>query len=126
MEHDEIHQDKDIKTDDGPEPSMEENLKVIEEIRINMKSTVADNIKAALQIHHGGDDGFVPAEVVEKLQNALKEAGVDYNFYSYPGAVHGFTRPSAGSDKESGIAYDKSADVKSWDRMKEFLDAKLN
>ena len=86
----------------------------------------ADNIKAALQIHHGGDDGFVPAEVVEKLQNALKEAGVDYNFYSYPGAVHGFTRPSAGSDKESGIAYDKSADVKSWDRMKEFLDAKLN
>lgn len=86
----------------------------------------AGNIQAAMQIHHGADDGFIPAEVVEQLQAALKDAGVEYNFYSYPGAVHGFTRPSAGSDKESGIAYDESADAKSWERMKEFLDAKLN
>ena len=63
---------------------------------------------------------------IEPCKAALKDAGVEYNFYSYPGAVHGFTRPSAGSDKESGIAYDESADAKSWERMKEFLDAKLN
>ncbi len=85
----------------------------------------AEKIKAAMQIHHGGDDGFIPEDVVNNLKSTLDEAGVEYNFYSYPGAVHGFTRPGAGSDKESGIAYNKEADVKSWDRMKEFLDAKL-
>lgn len=85
----------------------------------------AGDIKAALQIHHGGDDGFIPQEVVENLKKTLEDAGVDYQFYAYPGAVHGFTRPSAGDDKKSGIAYNKDADVKSWERMKEFFDKHL-
>lgn len=90
----------------------------------NLESDAA-NIQAAMQIHHGADDGFIPAEVVEGLKNTLDEAGVKYQFHEYPGAVHGFTRPSAGDDKESGIAYNKDADVKSWQRMKEFLDKEL-
>ncbi|MEQ8352813.1 MAG: dienelactone hydrolase family protein [Leptospiraceae bacterium] len=84
-----------------------------------------ENIKASIQIHHGSDDGFVPSEVVNNLKSNLEKAGVDFKFFSYLGAVHGFTRASAGNDKESGIAYNKEADEKSWERMTEFLDSEL-
>ncbi|MCB1164587.1 MAG: dienelactone hydrolase family protein [Leptospiraceae bacterium] len=85
----------------------------------------AGKIKAAMQIHQGADDGFVPKETIETLKKTLDEANVNYTFFSYPGAVHGFTRPTAGSDKSTGIAYDPEADKLSWKRMTEFLEKTL-
>ncbi len=85
------------------------------------KPEAAANIKAKMLIHHGADDGFIKPEAVEGFQQALEDAGVDFEFVSHPGAVHGFTRASAGSDNSTGIAYNEAADKKSWQSMKDFF-----
>jgi dienelactone hydrolase len=86
----------------------------------------AKKTKAKLAIHHGGDDKFIPAATVTGLQKTLKDAGVKFEFHSYPGAVHGFTRASAGTaHKAMGIAYDEKADKESWEKTKTFLKASL-
>jgi carboxymethylenebutenolidase len=46
-------------------------------------------IKAAVLVHHGGEDARLVAAWPE-YENALKAAGVRYEGYIYPGAVHGF------------------------------------
>ena len=52
----------------------------------------------------------------------MKDAGIDYEFASYAGAVHGFTNPDNGTDNSKGAAYNKEADMKSWDAMKTFFN----
>jgi dienelactone hydrolase len=54
----------------------------------------------------------------------MKSAGVDFQFISYPGAVHSFTNPEAdelGKKYNMPIAYNAQADKKSWDELKKFL-----
>jgi carboxymethylenebutenolidase len=46
-------------------------------------------IKAAVLVHHGGEDARLVAAWPE-YENALKAAGVKYEGHIYPGAVHGF------------------------------------
>src|SRR6187399_1285218 len=46
-------------------------------------------IKAAVLVHHGGEDARLVAAWPE-YENALKAAGVPYEGHIYPGAVHGF------------------------------------
>ncbi len=81
----------------------------------------ANRIKTKLLIHHGAEDKFIPAKKVEQFREALKKANVDLTFVSHKGAVHGFTRWSAGNDKSTGIAYNKEADESSWKSMQQFF-----
>lgn len=86
----------------------------------------AKKIKAKIAIHHGGDDKFIPEKNVDQIQKSLKEAGVKFEFHTYPGAVHAFTRPAAGTEhKAHGMAYDAPADKLSWERLVEFLKVSL-
>ncbi len=88
----------------------------------NLESGVS-NVKAPIQIHHGADDSFTPAEQVNAMKTTLEEAeNVKLEWYEYPGAVHAFTVEAAGDDPSDGLAYNKAADEKSWARMKEFLN----
>jgi len=52
----------------------------------------------------------------------MKDAEVKYDLIMYPGAVHSFTQKSAGNDNSKGAAYNKEADVQSWEAMKAFLE----
>jgi dienelactone hydrolase len=81
----------------------------------------AKNIKAKVQVHHGANDNFVPPEVVAAFQKEMRDANVDWMLTSYGGAVHSFTVKEAGSDPSKGMAYNESADRRSWDAMKAFL-----
>jgi dienelactone hydrolase len=36
-------------------------------------------------------------------------------------AVHGFTNPEHGNDPSKGAAYNKEADMRSWEAMKQFF-----
>ena len=83
----------------------------------------AKKVRSKLLIHHGADDRFIPQETVEKFQEILKIEKVDFEFVSHEGAVHGFTRWSAGNDTSTGIAYNKKADESSWASMKIFLES---
>jgi dienelactone hydrolase len=52
---------------------------------------------------------------------AIGYCSVDYRLIRYPGAVHSFTVPQAGSDPSSGMAYNAQADAQSWQELVDFL-----
>ena len=51
----------------------------------------------------------------------MREAGADWKFVAYSGAVHAFTQKMAGDDPSKGAAYNKEADERSWEDMKVFF-----
>lgn len=81
----------------------------------------ANNIKGPVLVMHGADDPNVPPKEVEAFKKEMKDANVKLTFIAYPGAVHAFTNPAAGSDNSKGAAYNKDADEKSWQAFEKFL-----
>lgn len=77
--------------------------------------------KAKVLVLHGAVDPYVPAEQVAAFEKEMNEAGVDYQFVAYSGAVHSFTHKEAGDDPSKGSAYHESADRRSWAAMKAFF-----
>jgi dienelactone hydrolase len=84
---------------------------------------LADNkrIRATLTICTGAEDGFLPADELQRFHAQMKAAGVDYQVASYAGAVHSFTNPGADAYKIPGVAYDAKADARSWSLMRSAL-----
>lgn len=81
----------------------------------------AKNIKAQVQIFHGGIDPFVSAEEVNAFKKEMDDAKVTYQFTAFSGAVHSFTEKAAGDDASKGQAYNALADRRSWEGMKNFF-----
>jgi dienelactone hydrolase len=75
-------------------------------------------------ICNGQDDGFTTKEEIAKFHQQMKDAGVDYEFDSYSGAVHSFTNPNADSHHMDGVKYNEKADKRSWERMKSLFEEK--
>ncbi len=80
----------------------------------------ANNIKGSVLALHGADDPFVPPSEVADFEKEMKDANVNYQLVKYPDAVHGFTNPDNTGDMK-GAKYNKSADLKSWNRMQVFF-----
>jgi dienelactone hydrolase len=68
-------------------------------------------------ICHGQDDTFVQPQEITKFHQQMKDAGVDYVFVSYAGAVHSFTNKAADSHGMNGVKYNEKADRRSWREM---------
>lgn len=81
----------------------------------------AKKVKAKVLICHGADDTFIKEEAVAGLKAAFDAAKVDYDFQSYPGAVHSFTVKGADEKNIKGMAYNEEADKKSWAAMQKVL-----
>jgi dienelactone hydrolase len=81
----------------------------------------AKNVKGKVLALHGADDPFVPADEVAGFEDEMRKARVDWELVKYGGAVHGFTNPDAGKDPSKGVAYNESADRRSWEAMKDFF-----
>jgi dienelactone hydrolase len=80
--------------------------------------------KAKILVCHGAADKFISPEELKHFRNNLDSAKVDYQFISYPGAVHAFTNPQAtdlGKKFSIPIAYNEAADKKSWADMQVFF-----
>jgi dienelactone hydrolase len=89
-----------------------------------VKPAQRGRIKAKVLVLHGADDKFATPEQVKAFQQEMKRAGADFQFISYPGAMHSFTNPKAdalGKRFNLPIAYNAAADRESWDKLKEFL-----
>ena len=86
----------------------------------------AKQIKGKVLVLHGANDGFVTHDQVQAFEQEMQQAGVSYRLIQYPGAVHSFTVPEAGSDPSTGMAYNPEADRQSWAEMKAFLAEVLN
>ena len=82
----------------------------------------ARNIKGKVLVLHGAQDPAVNADQVRGFQQEMNNAGVDYQFIAYSGAVHAFTLPTAGNDISKGSAYNANADRRSFAAMRTFLD----
>ncbi|MBC7980252.1 MAG: dienelactone hydrolase family protein [Armatimonadetes bacterium] len=78
-------------------------------------------ISAKILCLHGASDPHVQAAEVNAFQLEMSSAKADWQFVSFGGAVHAFTQESAGDDISKGVAYDKSADMRSWEDMQQFF-----
>jgi len=82
------------------------------------------SVKAKILVLHGADDKFITGEQIEAFKNEMKNAGVDFRFIAYPGALHSFTNPDAdeyGKKFNIPVAYSAEADKKSWEELNSFL-----
>ena len=77
--------------------------------------------KGKVLVCHGAEDPFVPPDVVNSFAEEMTKAGVDWQLISYGGTVHSFTNPTAAAVGNPGIAYNKSADERSWQAMRNFF-----
>lgn len=78
------------------------------------------NIKAKLLVLHGADDPFIAADEITKFQEALRQAGADWQMMYYGGAVHSFTNPAAKGEIK-GAQYHEAAERRSWEQMRAFF-----
>jgi dienelactone hydrolase len=82
-------------------------------------------VKAKVLVFNGADDPFVKPEHITGFKQEMKAAGVSYRFINYPGVKHSFTNPDAdsfGKRFSLPLAYDRDADMQSWQTMQEFFD----
>jgi dienelactone hydrolase len=82
-------------------------------------------VKARVLVLHGADDKFIPIAQIEAFKKEMKDAGAEFQFISYPGAVHSFTNPDADVYAEKfdiPLGYSAEADKKSWEELRKFLE----
>ncbi len=80
--------------------------------------------KAKVLVCHGAADKFISEEEMKKFKDNMDAMKVDYTLISYPDATHAFSNPDAtenGKKFSIPIAYNKAADTKSWNDMKDFF-----
>ncbi len=82
----------------------------------------AANFTAKVLVLHGAEDPHVPEQQVLEFKNEMRAAQADWQMVYYSGAVHSFTVPEAGNDPARGAAYDATADRRSWQAMRHFLE----
>jgi len=82
------------------------------------------DVKTAVLVCHGADDGFVKKEDLAAFKKEFESSGADYTFKSYAGAKHSFTNPGADENGKKfgiGLAYDEKADKASWADLQTFF-----
>ncbi len=82
-------------------------------------------VKAKILVLHGENDKFTTAEQIDAFKKEMKDAGADFRFITYPGAMHSFTNPDADTYAKKfnlPIGYNAEADKKSWEELGKFLD----
>src|SRR5262249_28962278 len=82
-------------------------------------------VKAKLLVQVGDADPMVPADAVAAFDKEMKAAGANYRIIHYPGAKHSFTNPNADKAGVPGLAYNASADQKSWAELLAFFKKEL-
>jgi len=75
--------------------------------------------KAAYLGHFAQDDPFEPPESIAEMEQALKAAGKQATFYTYPGTKHWFF-------EENRPEYDAGAARLAWERTIQFLHERLD
>lgn len=80
---------------------------------------VKGEMLAKVLILHGADDPYVSKESVESVQEEMRSAEVDWQLYSYGGAVHSFTNPQANSE---GSKYHPVVAMRSFEALEDFVE----
>lgn len=83
--------------------------------------SLAKNIKARVLVLHGGEDYFESPEQIAGFQKEMTDAGVDWQFHVFGGAVHCFAIPTA-TGANPGCQYNERAAKRGHALMRMFLD----
>ncbi len=84
-----------------------------------------ENVKANILVCNGEDDPFNPKKKVDAFEKVMDAAKIKYQLINYPGAKHSFTNPAAdslGKKFNLPLAYNREADINSWNEMQEFFN----
>lgn len=79
-----------------------------------------EKITAKVLVLHGYDDPMAKPESMLGLAKELSDAQADWQIHAYGGTLHAFTNPGANAP-ERGLQYNKNADKRSWEAMKDFF-----
>jgi dienelactone hydrolase len=82
---------------------------------------LAKNIKAKVLVLNGGDDKSAPDDVIAAFKKEMRDAGVDWEFVSFGGAVHCFAIPTAHAPG-TNCNYDPEAARRGYRMMHDFFD----
>ena len=75
-----------------------------------------------LLILNGADDKSVTAQDIAAFQHEMNQAGADWQFVDFSGAVHCFALPGAGNDPASNCRYDPRAARRAYRMMDSFFE----
>lgn len=78
-------------------------------------------IAPKIAVFHGADDPMVSGDAVSAFQKEMTGAGADWMMVLYSKTKHSFTNPDADKFNIPGIAYNETADKRSWESMQDFL-----
>lgn len=84
-------------------------------------SAPATSIKPQVLVCHGAEDTFVPQTAVATFIEEMRKSNANWSLIQYAHAVHAFTNPDAAKANLPGVAYDKTADQRSWKAMQDFF-----
>ena len=106
------------------------DLKAVVSFHGGLKGVNPDKnlLKAKILVCNGGSDKFVSEADIATFKHQMDSIGATYTFKSYPGAIHAFSNPAAtelGKKFNMAIAYNKDADLNSWNDMKIFFSTVL-
>ena len=80
--------------------------------------TLTAKMRAAIQLHFGENDAYIPLSAVEEIRQALQREKKDFEIHVYKGAGHGFFCNGRAD-------YNEEASKLAWERMKGFLKKHL-
>ncbi len=78
-------------------------------------------IPAKVLVCHGAADPHVPMNDVVAFTDEMNRAGADWQLIAYGQALHGFTHKHTAPGATPGVAYDQSADERSFAAARTFL-----
>ncbi|MBS0556694.1 MAG: dienelactone hydrolase family protein [Proteobacteria bacterium] len=81
---------------------------------------LAKNIKGMVLAMNGADDSFTPESAIQGFEKEMRDAGVDWQFVNYGGAVHCFAIPSADGSMH-GCKYDAKVAHRAFALMHSFF-----
>ena len=90
----------------------------------SVKPAQSGSVKAKILVLHGEDDKFSTIDQINAFKKEMKDAGADFQFITYPGAMHGFTNPETDAYAKKfnlPLGYNAEADKKSWEELGKFL-----
>jgi dienelactone hydrolase len=79
------------------------------------------SVRTRLLVCHGAADPHVPLAHVTSFAEEMNAAGADWQLIMYGGALHGFTHEHATTGATPGVAYDATADSRSFAAIRRFL-----
>jgi len=85
----------------------------------------AGAVKTPLLVMNGADDAFVPAEQIDGFEKEMREAGADWQFVNFGGAVHCFAEPDEDGSVIPGCKFHEPSYRRSMAMMRGFFDERF-